>query len=117
LEELYGKYGSEKFVIVGFPANNFGKQEPGTDQEIQEFCQQNYKVTFPMMAKISVKGEDINPLYQWLTSKSENGKLDAEVTWNFQKFLIDEEGNLFSSLPPKTSPTDELITDWIEGKK
>jgi glutathione peroxidase len=116
LQELYDKYGPDKFVIIGFPANNFGKQEPGTNEEIQAFCKQNYGVTFPMMAKISVKGDDIAPLYKWLTAKSENGKRDAEVTWNFQKFIIDENGEWLGSAIPKTSPADKSITDWIEGK-
>ncbi|MDR3251416.1 MAG: glutathione peroxidase [Tannerella sp.] len=114
LQELYDKYGPDKFVIIGFPANNFGSQEPGTNAEIKEFCTLNYGVTFPMMSKISVKGDDIHPLYKWLTSQSENGKLDAEVTWNFQKFLIDESGHLVTSIPPKTTPVSEEITSWIE---
>jgi glutathione peroxidase len=117
LQELYDKYGPDKFVIIGFPANNFGKQEPGTNEEIQEFCQVNYGVTFPMMEKISVKGEDIHPLYKWLTQKSENGKEDAEVKWNFQKFMIDENGNWAGYADPKTLPTSPEITDWIEGAK
>jgi glutathione peroxidase len=115
LQQLYEKYGPDKFVIIGFPANNFGKQEPGTNEEIQEFCTLNYGVTFPIMAKISVKGKDIAPLYKWLTSKSENGHIDAEVTWNFQKFMIDEKGNLAGVLPPKTSPLDVTLTEWIKG--
>lgn len=90
LEELYEKYGKDDFVVIGFPANNFLHQEPGTNEEIKEFCTLNYGVTFPMMAKISVKGKDIAPLYQWLTHKSENGVSDAKIGWNFHKFLIDE---------------------------
>ncbi|MDR1380742.1 MAG: glutathione peroxidase [Tannerella sp.] len=116
LQELYDKYGPDKFVIVGFPANNFGSQEPGTNEEIQEFCRANYGVTFPMMKKISVKGDDIHPLYKWLTQKSGNGKQDAEVTWNFQKFMIDENGNWAGFAVPKTLPTSEDVTGWIEGK-
>ena len=115
LQELYTKYGPDKFVIVGFPANNFNGQESGTNEEIQQFCQQNYGVTFLMMEKISVKGDDIHPLYKWLTQKSENGKNDAEVSWNFQKFLIDENGNWIGSVEPKALPTAKEITDWIEG--
>ncbi len=115
LQELYEKYGGDDFTIIGFPANNFLSQEPGTNEEIKEFCQVNYGVTFPMMAKISVKGKDMNPLYQWLTQKSENGKVDAEVSWNFQKFMIDEEGNLIDFASPKTKPFDEKIVSWIEG--
>jgi glutathione peroxidase len=86
------------FTIIGFPANNFREQEPGTNEEIKEFCTSTYSVTFPMMPKISVKGDDIAPVYKWLTSKSENGKSDAEVTWNFQKFMIDENDNWIASL-------------------
>lgn len=114
LETLYERYRDRNFVIIGFPANNFKNQEPGTNDEIAEFCQLNYGVTFPMMSKISVKGDDIDPLYSWLTRKSENGKFDAEVTWNFQKFMIDENGNLAGFLEPKESPLSEKIVKWIE---
>ncbi len=113
LQGLYEKYGDKNFVVIGFPANNFGKQEPGSNAEIEEFCSKNYGVTFPMMSKISVKGEDMNPLYKWLTSKSENGFLDSEVSWNFQKYLIDEKGNLVKMIPPKVKPDDEQIVSWI----
>lgn len=116
LESLYKKYGPKKFVIIGFPANNFGHQEPGTNEEIREFCTKNYGVTFPMMSKISVKGDDIDPLYQWLTTKEENGVMDAPVTWNFQKFMIDENGHLVGMVPPGDSPTVEKIIHWIKGK-
>lgn len=116
LQDLYVKNKDNNFVIVGFPANNFGAQEPGSNEEIKEFCTANYGVTFPMMAKISVKGDDIAPLYRWLTSKEENGVADAEVTWNFQKFLIDEQGRWIKSVPPKDSPQSEEIISWIEGR-
>ncbi len=116
LEELYKKYGGDKFTIIGFPANNFLKQEPGTDKEIEEFCTKNYGVTFQMMSKISVKGDDIDPIYKWLTTKAQNGVMDADVSWNFQKFMIDENGNLVDIVPPKKSPDDEKIIKWIEGK-
>jgi len=116
LESLYKKYGGEKFVIVGFPANNFLSQEPGSNEDIKAFCTKNYGVSFPMMAKISVKGDDIAPIYKWLTQKSENGKLDSEVKWNFQKYLIDENGQLVDVVNPKDSPTSEKIINWIEGK-
>jgi len=116
LEALYTKYGPDKFVIIGFPANNFGSQEPGSNSEIKQFCTENYQVTFPMMSKISVKGNDIDPIYQWLTTKSKNGKMDAEVTWNFQKFMIDEKGNLVDMASPHTNPTDEKIVKWITAK-
>lgn len=116
LQQLYLKYGGEKFTIIAFPANNFLNQEPGTNEEIQEFCSREYEITFPVMEKISVKGDDIHPLYKWLTSKELNGKFDAAVTWNFQKFMIDENGNLVDYCTPKTKPSDEKIINWIEGK-
>ncbi len=116
LQALYDQYGPDNFVIIGFPANNFREQEPGSNEEIQEFCSLNYGVTFPMMAKIDVVGENIAPVYQWLTLQTENGVADAEVTWNFQKFLIDEDGHWVASYPPKTPPTDEQIITWIEKK-
>jgi len=116
LETLYKKYGGDKFVIIGFPANNFLSQEPGTNEEIKSFCERNYGVTFPMMAKISVKGKDMDPIYQWLTQKKENGVMDAEVTWNFQKFLINEEGHLVNFFPPSEKPLSESIIRWIEGR-
>lgn len=115
LEAIYKKYGNDKFVIVGFPANNFMGQEPGSADEIREFCTQNYGVTFPMMAKISVKGDDMAPLYQWLTQKEKNGVEDSKVQWNFQKYLIDEQGKLVKVIAPKTKPDDREILDWIEG--
>ena len=113
LEELYKKYGGEKFTIIGFPANNFLHQEPGTDEEIKEFCTINYGVTFQMMSKISVKGDNIDPVYKWLTSKEENGVMDTKVKWNFQKYMIDENGNLIDFVRPKESPMSEKITNWI----
>lgn len=114
LQALYETYGGEEFVIIGFPANNFLNQEPGSNKEIATFCQENYGVTFPMMAKISVKGDDMHPLYQWLTQKSKNGKMDSQVSWNFQKYLIDEEGNLVDMVKPKVKPNDERIVKWIK---
>ena len=109
LQKLYDKY-REKLVIVGFPANNFGGQEPGTNVEIGEFCKKNYGVTFPIAAKISVKGDDTAPIYKWLCNKSENGVLDAVVGWNFGKFLLDEKGNLMQYFPSKVTPMSEEIT-------
>lgn len=117
LEELYKKYSADNFVIVGFPANNFAQQEPGTNKEISEFCTLNYGVTFPMMSKISVKGDDIDPIYSWLTKKSENGLMDAPVQWNFQKFLIDENGKLIDMVPPKELPTNDRIMKFIQTGK
>ncbi|MBN2772626.1 MAG: glutathione peroxidase [Prolixibacteraceae bacterium] len=117
LEKLYKKYGGEKFTIIGFPANNFLSQEPGTNDEIIEFCQKNYGVTFPMMAKISVKGKDMHEVYRWLTQKDKNGVMDSGVSWNFQKYLIDENGHLVETFSPKTKPFNEKIIAWIEGEK
>ncbi len=114
LEELYAKYAEKGFVIIGFPANNFMGQEPGTNAEIKEFCTSKYNVTFPMMAKISVKGKDIDPLYAWLTSREQNGVLDAPVKWNFQKFMINEQGQVVDFASPGDKPFDEKITSWIE---
>jgi glutathione peroxidase len=114
LEQLYKQSGGEKFIILGFPSNNFLSQEPGTNSEIKEFCTRNYGVTFPMMSKISVKGKDIDPIYQWLTSKEMNGVMDAPVKWNFQKFMIDENGNLVGEVAPGTSPMTPKIVNWLE---
>lgn len=115
LQAIYEKYGGEDFVIIGFPANNFLKQEPGTNEEIKEFCTLNYGVTFPMMSKISVKNDDQAEIYKWLTSKELNGVEDSKVKWNFQKYLINAEGELEKVFPPGTKPDDEEIIDWIEG--
>lgn len=115
LQKIYDTYGGNDFIIIGFPANNFNEQEPGTNKDIAQFCQRNYGVTFPMMSKISVKGNDMHPVYQWLTQKSKNGVLDSEVTWNFQKYLIDEEGHLVSMLEPKVKPDDEQIVSWLRN--
>lgn len=117
LEALYKKYGGNNFVIIGFPANNFLKQEPGTEAEIREFCTKNYGVTFPMMHKISVKGDDMDPIYRWLTQKSQNGVKDSEVSWNFQKYMIDEKGQLVDYLNPKEKPDSEKLIQWITGNK
>jgi glutathione peroxidase len=116
LEEVYKTYGGDKFIIIGFPANNFLSQEPGTNDEIKEFCTKNYGVTFPMMSKISVKGDDMHPLYKWLTTKSLNGVMDSEVGWNFQKYLIDENGNLVDMVKPRELPDSKRIIDFITGK-
>ncbi|MDP2162482.1 MAG: glutathione peroxidase [Flavobacterium sp.] len=113
LQALYEKYSDKNFVIIGFPANNFMSQEPGTNEEIGAFCQKNYGVTFPMMSKISVKGNDMAPIYQFLTQKSKNGLQDSEVEWNFQKYLINEKGELEKVISPRTSPMDNEILDWL----
>jgi len=115
LEKLYNTYKDKGFVIVGFPANNFGKQEPGSDTEIAEFCEQNFGVSFPMMTKTSVKGADMNPIYKFLTQKSKNGFGDSEVAWNFQKYLIDENGHVVNMYRSKVLPTDPAIVKWIEN--
>ncbi len=116
LESIYEKYTELNFIIVGFPANNFGAQEPGTNKQIAEFCKLNYGVTFPMMSKISVKGDDMHEVYQFLTQKSKNGLQDSEVEWNFQKYLINEQGELVKVLSPRVLPTDVAIVGWINGK-
>jgi glutathione peroxidase len=115
LEELYENY-EGKLVIIGFPANNFANQEPGSAEDIRNFCTLNYGVTFPMMEKISVKGEDMHPLYKWLTSKDKNGLMDSEVKWNFQKYLIDEKGNLVDVISPKEKPGSEKVIKWLSAK-
>ncbi len=114
LQELYESYKNNNFVIIGFPANNFMNQEPGSNAEIKEFCSSNYEVSFPMMSKISVKGDDIHPVYAWLTEKNKNNVEDSKVKWNFQKYLVDEEGKLVMHFSPRTSPKDEEIIAWIE---
>ena len=111
LEALYEQY-KDKLVIVGFPANNFGAQEPGSNAEIKEFCTKNYGVTFPMAEKISVKGDDTAPIYQWLTQKSQNGVLDAVIKWNFNKFLLDENGHIIAKFDSDVLP----MSDQIVGK-
>lgn len=117
LEELYKTYKDSNFVIVGFPANNFMSQEPGTDDEIAEFCQKNYGVSFPMMSKISVKGDDMHAVYKFLTDKNLNGVESSEVKWNFQKYLLDENGKLVKVISPRVLPTDPEIVKWITEKK
>jgi glutathione peroxidase len=116
LESLYKKYQSKNFVIIGFPSNDFFKQEPAGNAEIKDFCKKNYGVSFPMMAKISVKGKKMHPLYSYLTTKSLNGLEDNNVKWNFQKYLIDPNGKLVRVIAPTVSPMDESIQKWIEEK-
>jgi glutathione peroxidase len=113
LEKVYEEY-KDKLVIVGFPANNFGGQEPGADTEIQEFCKSRFGVKFPLASKISVKGEDTAPIYKWLTSKMENGVLDAEIQWNFNKFLLDENGKMIAYFPSKVKPDSEEILKYLK---
>ena len=113
LEAIYNKYKDAKFVVVGFPANNFGAQEPGTNNEIAAFCESNYGVTFPIMAKVSVKGSNMCEMYQFLTQKAKNGLQDSDVEWNFQKYLINKNGEVEKVIKPQTLPTDAVILDWI----
>jgi glutathione peroxidase len=113
LQALSEKY-KGKLVIVGFPANDFGAQEPGSDKEISAFCTKNYGVTFPMASKITVKGENMAPIYQWLTNKKYNNLKDSEVKWNFQKYLLDEKGNLVAVFEPKMKPNNPEIIAAIE---
>ncbi len=113
LEKLYKEHGNE-LVIVGFPANNFGGQEPGSNEEIATFCKKNYGVTFPMAAKVSVKGDDIAPIFKWLTMKSENGVMDADIKWNFTKFLLDENGVLLTKFDSKVTPMSEEILAYLK---
>lgn len=112
LEALYEKY-KDHLVVIGFPTNNFGGQEPGSNAAIGEFCKKNYGVSFPMAAKISVKGDDTAPIYKWLCSKSENGILDAEIKWNFNKFLLDENGKIIAKFDSKVTPMSEELTSKL----
>ncbi len=114
LEALYKQYKDKDFIIIGFPANNFLGQEPGSNEQIASFCSINYGVTFPMMSKISVKGKNMHPLYQFLTQKSKNGVEDSKVQWNFQKYLIGRDGKLEKVIAPKTLPSSDEVTQWIE---
>lgn len=113
LQELYTMYKDSNFVIIGFPSNDFMGQEPGSNEEIESFCQVNYGVTFPMMEKITVKDKEIHPLYSFLTEKSKNGLEDSKVKWNFQKYLINENGVLEKVIDPRTLPTDAEVIEWI----
>ncbi len=112
LEELYQEF-KDILVIVGFPCNDFGNQEPSANIDIQQFCTTRYGVSFPMAAKVSIKGKNITPIYKWLTNKNLNGVLDSEVDWNFQKYILDKEGQLLAKLSPATSPISEEILDYL----
>jgi glutathione peroxidase len=116
LEALYEKYKDKNFVIVGFPCNQFGNQEPGSSSDIKSFCTRNYGVTFPMMEKVDVKGDSICDIYDWLTAKEKNGVESSSVKWNFQKYMIDENGFLVGHVNSLKSPNCDKIVDWIEGK-
>ena len=114
LQSLYSEFKNNNFVIIGFPTNDFMGQDPGSNQEIAAFCQKNYGVTFPMMEKIVVKGDDKNEVYKFLTEKSKNGLGDFDVEWNFQKFLINENGELERVFGPRILPNDTEIKNWIK---
>lgn len=114
LQKIYDKYKTEGFEVLGFPANNFGGQEPGTEKEIKEFCELKYKVTFPMFAKISVKGEDQHPLYNFLTAKETNPNFAGDISWNFNKFLVDRKGTVVARFSSKDAPESEAVTSAIE---
>ena len=114
LQALYDKYKAEGFYVLGFPANNFKGQEPGTNEEIKEFCTTKYKVTFPMFAKISVGGADQDPLYKFLTSKDTNPNFAGDITWNFNKFLIDRDGNVVARFSSKDAPQSEAVVSALE---
>ena len=114
LQATYDKYRDKGFYVLGFPANNFGEQEPGTEKEIKEFCTSKYKVTFPMFAKISVKGEDQDPFYAYLTNKETNPAFAGDITWNFNKFLIDRKGNIVARFSSKDKPDSDAVTQAIE---
>jgi glutathione peroxidase len=116
LEELYQQFGGENFVILAFPCNDFAGHEPGSNEEIASFCSTNYAITFPVMAKISVKGDTIHPLYNWLTKASENGVEESRVMWNFQKYLIDEGGTLAGHVAPIKKPDCKEIVSWITAE-
>lgn len=115
LQALYEEYGGDDFIILAFPSNDFFKREPGPNKEIKERVDKKYGITFPLMAKISVRGKKIHPLYKWLTSSSENGRLDAPVRWNFQKFLIDRDGRVNDFIAPTTRPDCRRVLEWLNS--
>ena len=113
LQKLYSQYKDFNFVIIGFPSNDFLWQEPGSNDQIMDFCQENYGVTCPMMSKVVVKGSKKHPIYQFLTQKSKNDFKDSKVTWNFQKYLINKDGKIEKIIAPRTRPDSEEIVSWI----
>jgi len=113
LQELYEEYGGDDFEIIAFPCNDFGKQEPGENNEISKVCTEKYAVTFQLMEKILIKGDNPHPIYKWLTSGKENGTLESKVTWNYQKFIVDENGEVVDSFSPITSPKSTRIIEWL----
>jgi glutathione peroxidase len=113
LQELYEEFGGEDFEIIAFPCNDFGKQEPGDNNEIKEVCTNKYSITFSLMGKITIRGDNPHPIYKWLTRSEENGVLESKVTWNYQKFLIDENGQIVDSFSPISSPKSNRIVEWL----
>ncbi len=113
LQELYEEYGGDDFEIIAFPCNDFGKQEPGENEEIKEVCTIKYAISFPVMEKITIKGDNMHPIYKWLTSSEENGVLESKVTWNYQKFLIDKNGQVVDTFSPISSPKSNRIVEWL----
>ncbi|MCW5958657.1 MAG: glutathione peroxidase [Pyrinomonadaceae bacterium] len=114
LQKIYDRFKDKNFKVIGFPTNNFGGQEPGSNEEIKDFCTTKYKVTFPMFAKISVKGEDQHPLYKFLTDKEQNGEFGGDITWNFNKFLANEKGEIVARFTSKDTPESETVVNAIE---
>ena len=113
LQKLYSQYKDLNFIVIGFPSNDFLWQEPGSNDEIIDFCEENYGVTFPMMSKVTVKGSKKHPIYQFLTQKSKNNFKDSRVTWNFQKYLINKDGRIEKIISPRTRPDSEEVVSWI----
>lgn len=114
LQKLFNDYGDKNFIVLGFPSNDFAKREPGSNKEIKSTVERRFGVTFPMMQKISINGENIHPVYQWLTQKELNGIMDSEIKWNFQKYLVDEKGILFDIIDPIKKPDGGKVIGWIE---
>ncbi len=114
MQQLYEEYGGDEFEIVAFPCNDFGGQEPGTNEQIEIYCKEKFQLSFILMEKISIKGENMHPIYKWLTSSDENGVLDGRVIWNFQKFLIDENGHPIDFLSPISGPQNQRILEWLQ---
>ena len=113
LQKLYSQYKDLNFIVIGFPSNDFLWQEPGSNDEIIDFCEENYGVTFPMMSKVTVKGSKKHPIYQFLTQKSKNNFKDSRVTWNFQKYLINKDGRIEKIISPRTRPDSQEVVSWI----
>jgi len=116
LEDLYSKYKDKGFVVLGFPCNQFGAQEPGTEAEIKQFCSTRYNVSFPMFSKVEVNGDEATPLYKYLTQKDVKPAGKGNISWNFEKFLVDREGNLIARFAPRTKPSDADLIKAIESK-